>query len=460
MNFQYDIIVIGSGPGGYQTAVDAASIGHKVLVIEKDNLGGVCLNTGCIPTKTLLKSSKIYQALTKADFYGFELDQNSIKLDWTKIQARKQDVVGKLTGGIGFLFKSNKVDYKNGFAQVIDKNHISVNGETFSTKYIIAATGSSPRLLPLPGFEKAFEEGFVITSTEALSLPTIPKKLIIIGGGVIGIEFAFLYSELGTEVTIVQGLDRILEILDKEVSATISEVLIKKGVKIITNAKVLDITDKTLNFEVDGQKANLSADHVLVSVGRQINYNGLEALNLAKDERGVVVVDDQMRSSVDNVFIVGDAVGKVMLAHVAYKHGAIVLDAIAGKKTTIDYLKVPSCIYSHPEVGVVGYTEEQLKEKNIPYYKHKMPMSSLGKALADNSVIGFAKLLIGKTHGEILGCHIVADTASDMIAEVALAMESELVVEDLAKAIHPHPTISEVVQELAKHIFYKHFYQK
>ncbi|MDQ0513894.1 dihydrolipoamide dehydrogenase [Mycoplasmoides fastidiosum] len=456
---QYDVIVIGAGPGGYQTAVDAAKLGMKVLVIEKDELGGVCLNTGCIPTKTLLKIGKSYTNLKKAGAYGLNLDPSAVTIDWSKSQARKADVVKKLTSGIGFLFKSNKVDLERGEAVVLNPTTVKVNGKEFQTKFIIAATGSSPRMLPLPGFEQSLKDGFVITSTEALSLPVIPKELVIIGGGVIGIEFAFLYSDLGTKVTIVQGLDRILEVLDQEISATITDILKKKGVEIITNAKVLSAENRELKFEVNGQTQSLKPNHVLVSVGRKINYAGLEALNLAQDERGVIKVDDQLRTSVPNVFLVGDAVGKVMLAHVAYKHGAIVLDAMHNRATKIDYLKVPSCIYSHPEVGTVGYTEEQLKEKGIDYLKHKIPMAALGKALADDSTVGFAKLLVGKKYGEILGCHIVAETASDMIAEIALAMESELVIEDLAKAIHPHPTISEIIQEIAKDLYFKHFYK-
>ncbi|WP_391592043.1 Pyruvate dehydrogenase E3 component, dihydrolipoamide dehydrogenase [[Mycoplasma] cavipharyngis] len=457
MNQQYDIIVIGTGPGGYQTAIDAAKLGFKVLAIEKDQLGGVCLNTGCIPTKTLLKIGKMYNFYQHAADFGFVHDPNSLKLDWSKAQKHKASVVNKLTSGIGFLFKSNKVDCVKGLATVVDPHTVKVNDQSYTTKYIIAATGSVARMLPLAGFEKSYAEGFVITSTEALSLPKIPNHLVIIGGGVIGIEFAFLYSDLGAKVTIVQGLDRILEVLDREVSTTITDLLKKRGVEIIVNAQVISAENHQLKFVVNNETKILSPDYVLVSVGRKINYSGLEALNLAKDDRGIVQVDDQLRTSVPNVFLIGDAVGKAMLAHVAYKHGAIVLDAIKNKANRIDYLKVPSCIYSYPEVGVVGYTEEQLQANKIEYYKHKMPMAAFGKALADGSTVGFAKLLVGKKYGEILGCHIVSATASDMIAEVALAMESELTVEDLAKTIHPHPTISEAIQEIAKDLYFKHF---
>lgn len=461
MEYQYDIIIIGAGPGGYQTAIDATKLGYKILVIEKNELGGVCLNTGCIPTKTLLKSSKTYSSLKKAVELGIDFDLESIKLNWSKMLDRKNGIIKKLTGGIEYLFKINKIDFQKGFGNVLDPNTVEVNNQKFTTKYIIAATGSIPRMLNLEGFNESFKTGFVITSTEALSLPKLPKHLVIIGGGVIGIEFAFLYSELNCKVTIIQGLDRILEVLDQEISSIMTDVLKKRGVEIITNAKVLGIeNNNTLKFEVNNVVKTLNPDHVLVSVGRTINYNGLEALNLKKNDRNLIEVDEQLRTSVDNVFLVGDAVGKIMLAHVAYKHGNIVLEAISNKKTKIDYLKVPSCIYSHPEVGSVGYTEEQLKQKNILYFKHKISMQALGKALADDSITGFAKLLVGQKYGEILGCHVVAETASDMIAEVALAMESELLVGDLAKAIHPHPTISEVIQDIAKEIYYKHFSKK
>ncbi|AGM25891.1 pyruvate dehydrogenase E3 component [Spiroplasma syrphidicola EA-1] len=446
---KFDVIVVGAGPGGYVCAIKAAQEGLKTMIVEKEYYGGVCLNVGCIPTKALLKSSKVYDIIQHADTYGIDIgDLGKIAPNWEKMQDRKSKVVNKLTSGVEFLLKKNKVTIVKGTAKALDKNTIEVDGKKYSCDNLVIATGSTSRMLPLPGFEEGFKAGYVISSTEALKLPKIPKKLAVIGGGVIGVEFACLYRRLGTEVTILQGLDTILEILDKDVRDEMTKLLIKNKVKIETNVKIKEIKDKAVHYTNDkGEEVVLKTDYCLVSVGRKPIINGFENIGLNINERQSIVVDDGCRTNLPGVYAIGDVVGKAMLAHVASVQGLIVVDNIKGRNQKIDYNKIPACIYSYPEVAVVGKTEDELIKAKIPYKAFKFPIAANGKALADGETDGFVKIICEPKYGEILGAHMICGTATDMISEITTCMEMEGTIYDLGRAITPHPTLSEMIME-------------
>ena len=455
----YDVIVIGAGPGGYLAAEQAAKHGLKTLVVEKDQPGGVCLNVGCIPTKALLKCAKVFEQTLHASAYGIKLPEGAQPtVDWAGVQARKQKIVSTLTNGVKTILKMAKAEYVVGTAEIVDAHTIKVGADTHTGKYLIVATGSRSRALPLPGFKEAMAAGIMVDSTPALSFPEVPKKLVVIGGGVIGIELAMVYRSFGTDVTIVQGLDRILEVLDLDVSKTITSVLTKRGVKIIVNAKITHADGHKLFFEVNGQQQFVEGDYILQSVGRKANDEILAPLNVARGTRGEVIVNGHLQTSVPNVYLIGDAAGQVMLAHYAYHHAMHVIAHITGKNPlpTDPYL-TPGCIYIQPEVATVGYTEEQLVAGQIAYVKAKMPMAACGKAVADGMTEGFVKMLACPKTGRILGVHLVSEAASDIIAEIALAMSSHRTVFDLAEAIHPHPTVSEMIAEAAKHLIFNNF---
>ncbi|WP_425380352.1 dihydrolipoyl dehydrogenase [Spiroplasma endosymbiont of Stenodema calcarata] len=451
MENKYDVIVVGAGPGGYVAAIKAAQEGFKTLIIEKEYFGGVCLNVGCIPTKALLKSSKVYDLIGHADNYGIDITKmTEVAPNWLKMQERKAKVVTQLTKGVEFLLKKNKVDLVKGEAKAIDKNTIEVAGKRYTCTNLIIATGSVSRNLPLPGFEEAAKAGYVISSTEALSLPQIPKKLAIIGGGVIGIEFACLYRRLGTEVTILQGLDTILELLDKDIREELTKLLIKNNVKIETNVKIKEIKDKTVIYDNSaGKEVKLTTDYCLVSVGRAPIITGFENIGLKIGERKNIEVDDQCRTNLPGVYAIGDVVGKAMLAHVASTQGLLVINNLKGKNDKMNYNRIPWCIYSFPEVATVGITEEQAIKDKIAYKAFKFPLAANGKAIADGETDGFVKILCEPKYGEILGAHIVAATATDMISEITVCMETEGTIHEFGKAIHPHPTLSEVLMEVA-----------
>ncbi len=457
----YDVIVIGSGPGGYVAAEHAGKNGLKTLCIEAENYGGVCLNKGCIPTKTLLKSSKLNQEIRKAVDFGMDgINLDSITLNWSKIQNRKEEVVKKLVMGVQGILKSAKADTIKGFATLVDQKTVKVNDETFTFDNLILATGSSARKFNLPGFEQGYASGKVVTSDEALSLPFIPKKFTVIGGGVIGIEFAILFAELGSEVTVLQGVDRILEVLDKDISDEITKLLEKKGVKIETNVSIKEFKDNKVYYEKDGAMLSNESDVCLTSVGRKPNTEIVQNIGIELAPNGSIISDNQMRTSIKNIYAIGDCTSKIMLAHSAYKNAIVAVDTILNKHAEMDLHKVPSCIYTHPEVATIGKTEEQLIKENIAYCKAKYPMSYVGKALADGETTGFIKMLVSKDTGEILGCHIVGDDASNLIAEIALAIETESTVNTLVETIHPHPTISEVIWEVSKKILLDNFKDK
>ena len=446
----YDIIVIGSGPGGYVAAIKASQLGAKVAIVEKNNFGGVCLNWGCIPTKTLLKNAKVYQYILNASKYGIDIpDPSSIKLNWGNMLSRKDNVIERLTSGVEYLLERNKVDIYRGFGRAIDKNSIEVNEKVIRCKNLIISTGSTSIIPDIPGIKEGLASGFVATSKEALELPKIPKELVILGGGVIGIEFATLYSALGTKVTIVQKIEKILEFLDHDVTGEMEELLRKNNVDILYNSSILKVDGNKILVKHGGEERVLTPDHLLISIGRAANLEGLENLPLKTYKRGIVT-NNKTESSIPGVYAIGDVNGIFNLAHVASAEGIVAVENILKKKEmTVDYNKVPNCIYTSPEMAAAGYNEADARKKFKDIIVSKFPLSANGKALAEGENTGFIKIIAEAEYGEIVGVHIVAPTATDMISEIVTTMELEGTIYDLAKVIHPHPSLSEIVMEAA-----------
>lgn len=445
----YKLIVIGGGPGGYVAAIKAAQLGVKVALIERHKIGGVCLNYGCIPTKTLLRSAKLYKDMMQASDFGIDvLEPKNININWQNLMNRKNRVVSQLVGGVEQLLKHNGVEVIYEEAEVVDSHTVKAGQQVLKCEHMILATGSSVTMPDIPGLHDAFKSGDVINSSGAIALKGLPKSLTILGGGVIAVEFATLYGSFGTEVTLIQRSGSILKKLDVDVQKIMTRHLKKLGVKIITDTSIKSIAGSVVHFEHKGKAQSVKSDKILVSLGRKANVKGFEKLKL-KMERGFVVTDEHMETSVKDVYAIGDLNGKYMLAHVASAEGILAVEAILDDKKTIDYNKIPSCIYSFPEVGVVGYTEEEAKEKGFKVKTSMFPLSANGKALAEGESTGFVKIVFDETYGEVLGVHIVASHATDMIAEAVASLELEATVHDLAKTVHPHPTLSEIVMEAA-----------
>lgn len=457
----YDVAIIGSGPGGYIAAEYASKNGLKTLCIESNEFGGVCLNKGCIPTKTLLKSSKLLNQVANAVQFGVDgIDVKNISLNWKKIQNRKSDVVSKLVKGVESILKNAKVDTIKGNAIIKNKNELEVNGKTISFQNLIIATGSSSKKINLPGFDGAYKANKVVTSDELLNINYIPKRFTVIGGGVIGIEFAILFAELGSQVTILQNVDRILEVLDKDVSEEITKLLINKGVRIETNVSISEFKNGMVFYKKNNEMHSIKSNIVLSSIGRKPNSEIVKNIGVDIAENGSIITDEYMKTSIDNIYAIGDCTSKVMLAHSAYKNAIVAINSILNKKTKMDLNKIPSCIYTHPEVACIGKTEEQLIEEKVEYCKVKFPISHIGKALADGETVGFLKLLADKNTAEILGCHIICNNASNLISEIALSMELEATVNTLVETVHPHPSTSEVIWEAAKKMLLDNFKDK
>ncbi|MGS0972135.1 MAG: dihydrolipoyl dehydrogenase [Candidatus Izemoplasmataceae bacterium] len=448
---KHDIVIIGGGPGGYVAAIKAAQLGYNVAVVEKDAIGGVCLNWGCIPTKAMLKTAKVYKQFMHLEDYGLSMkDKGAVSIDWDNIIKRKDKIVKRLTDGVRGLLKKNKVTVYNGMGTVKDAYHIEVNGEELETKKLIIATGASPAFPPIEGLKEGFEAGTVVTSKEILSLDKLPKNLVVIGGGVIGVEFATLYGNLGVNVTIIEAQKQILTPVDGEIRKAYAKLLDIEHINVLTSASVKKVTNDSVTYEFDGKETTIDADKILLSVGMKANLKGLEALSL-EQSKGSIKTDEFLRTNIKDVYAIGDVNGIMMLAHVASAEGIIAVEHIHDQDNTvgIDYFKVPSGIYGFPEIAFVGMTEEQLKERKINYKISKFPLAANGKALAEGESEGFIKILADKEYGELLGVHILGPNATDMIAEAVTTMELEGTVHELARAIHPHPTLSEIVMEAA-----------
>lgn len=451
---KYDVIVIGSGPGGYVAAIRCAQLGMKTAIVEKyDTLGGTCLNVGCIPSKALLDSSHQYHdAVHKFEAHGINI--GTPKIDFKQMVARKQGVVDQMTRGVDFLMKKNKIDVHRGFGSFVSNTKVKVSGETETTiegDKIIIATGSKPA--SFPGME--IDKKRVISSTEALSLPEIPKHLIVIGGGVIGMELGSVYRRLGAEVTVVEYAPSIIPTMDASLGKELARVMKKEKMKFYLSHKVTSVTTKgkTVTVKAEGSKGEvvLEGDYCLVSVGRRPYTDGLEAdkAGVKLDERGRIEVNEHLQTSVPNIYAIGDVVKGAMLAHKAEEEGVMVAELLAGQKPHINYNLIPGVVYTWPEVASVGKTEEELKAAGVEYKAGQFPFRANGRAVAGMDLDGFVKILADKETDEVLGAHMIGARAADMIAEVAVAMEFRASAEDIARTCHAHPTTSEVTKEAA-----------
>jgi len=443
----HDILIIGGGPGGYVAAIKAAQLGKNVGLIEKEAIGGVCLNWGCIPTKALLKSAKVFTMFNHAKDYGITLD-GTFNMDMKKMIKRKDRVVKKLTGGVKYLLKNNGVTVYDGFAEVKDAHTVTVNEEDIQTEKLIIATGASPAIPPVDGLKEAVESGDVLTSKEILDLKEQPNKLTIIGGGVIGVEFATIFNALGTEVTILEREDDILLGVDQEIKEAFKKKLKKDKINVLTNASVTKVDKDTLTYTFDDKEETIDQTLILLSAGMRVNTKGLEALELVMSKTGIEV-NEYMETSVKDVYAIGDVTGAFMLAHVASKEGLVAVDHIMGKDHKMDYTKVPSGIYTFPEIAQVGLTEEEVKSKGIDYLVSTFPLSANGKALGEGETVGMVKMIADKKYNQIIGVHILSQNATEMISEAVLGLTLEATAEDFIEAIHPHPTLSEMLHETA-----------
>ncbi|WP_044893915.1 dihydrolipoyl dehydrogenase [Bacillus alveayuensis] len=448
-----ETLVVGAGPGGYVAAIRAAQLGQKVTIVEKANLGGVCLNVGCIPSKALISAGHRFETAKHSEDMGIKAE--NVTVDFSKVQEWKAGVVKKLTSGVEGLLKGNKVEIVRGEAYFVDANTVRVmtenSAQTYKFQNAIIATGSRP--IELPGFKFSKR---VLDSTGALNLQEIPKSMVVIGGGYIGTELGTAYANFGTKVTILEGADEILSGFEKQMTAVVKRRLKKKGVDVFTNALAKGVEERedgvTVTFEVKGETKTIDADYVLVTVGRRPNTEelGLEQLGIKMTERGLIEVDKQCRTSVPNIYAIGDIVAGPPLAHKASYEGKIAAEAIAGHPSEIDYLAIPAVVFSDPECASVGYFEKQAKDEGIEVTTAKFPFAANGRALALNDADGFMKLVVRKDDGVIIGAQIVGPNASDMIAELGLAIEAGMTAEDIAMTIHAHPTLGEITMEAAE----------
>ncbi len=449
----FDLIVIGAGPGGYVCALRAAQLGLSVACVEKrETLGGTCLNVGCIPSKAMLQSSENFHAILH-DFAAHGIIAKDVSLDLAKMLARKDDVVQANVRGVEFLFKKNKITWLKGDASIASAGSVIVNNKAYGAKNIVIATGSES--IPLPGV--TIDETKIVTSTGALTLPAVPKHLVVVGGGYIGLELGSVWRRLGAEVTVVEFLDKIAPTLDGEIGTLFQRVLAKQGLKFkmgtkVTGAKITD-AGVTLTTEPakGGAATEIAADVVLVSIGRRPSTDGLglDALNLARDARGFITVDAHYATNIAGIYAIGDVIGGLMLAHKAEDEGVALGEILAGQAGHVNYAVIPAVVYTWPEVASVGATEEQLKAQNIGYTVGKFPFTANGRARAMGYTEGFVKILADKTTDRVLGAHIIGPDAGTLIAEIALAMEFGASAEDIARTCHAHPSLNEAVKEAA-----------
>jgi len=455
----FELIIIGGGPGGYVAAIKAAHLGLKAVLVEKDKLGGVCLNRGCIPTKALISTAELLNHLQRAGEFGIQVKDYSF--DFPAIMKRKDLITRRLSSGVEQLMKANQVRVVRGEGQIIEPGKVEITDtagqkEVIKTKNIIIATGSSVMKLPIPGIDS---EG-VITSDEALSLSELPSRILIIGGGVVGIEFAGIFKALGVEVTVVEMLPRILLPIDEEIARRLTQILKRKGIEILTDCKVKGIKKNNQNLEVlvstsEGEK-KLETEKVLLSAGRVPELGNIDVQRLGIElDKGAIKVDEKMRTNIPGIYAVGDVVGKIMLAHVASREGIVAVENIAGKEVLMDYKVVPNCVFSMPEVASVGLTEEEARKENNNLKISKFPFMANGKALGMGETEGMVKIIADADTSELLGLHILGAHASDLIAEGTLALSIEATAEEIINTIHAHPTLAETIAEAAEGIIGK-----
>ncbi|MFH6997319.1 dihydrolipoyl dehydrogenase [Flavobacterium sp. FlaQc-57] len=453
----FDVVIIGSGPGGYVSAIRCAQLGFKTAIVEKySSLGGTCLNVGCIPSKALLSSSHHYAEIAHFADHGIEVS-GDVKINLEKMIARKQAVVDQTVGGINYLMDKNKITVFNGLGSFVDATHIAVakadgTSETIEAKYTVIATGSKPSSLPFIKIDKER----IITSTEALALKEVPKHLVIIGGGVIGIELGQVYLRLGAQVSVVEFMDRIIPGMDASLSKELTKVLKKQGMKFYVSHKVKSVERNgdavTVQAEnAKGETITLEGDYSLVSVGRRPYTDGLNAdkAGVKISDRGQVEVNDHLQTNVPNIYAIGDVVRGAMLAHKAEEEGTMVAEILAGQKPHIDYNLIPGVVYTWPEVAAVGQTEEQVKASGTEYKVGSFPFKALGRARASGDLDGFVKIIADAKTDEVLGVHMIGARTADLIAEAVTAMEFKASAEDISRMSHAHPTFAEAVKEAA-----------
>ncbi|MGO3731874.1 MAG: dihydrolipoyl dehydrogenase [Vagococcus sp.] len=451
---ELDTVVIGAGPGGYVAAIRAAQMGQKVAIIEREYIGGVCLNVGCIPSKALISAGHKYHDATASDIFGVTAE--NVKLDFAKTQEWKNNgVVNKLTSGVEFLLKKNKVEILRGEAFFVDENTLRVmhedSAQTYSFNNAIVATGSRP--IEIKGFKFG---GRIIDSTGGLNLTEVPKKLVIVGGGVIGAELGGAYSNLGADVTILEGSPQILPTFEKDMVKVVEKDFKEKGITVVTKAMAKEAIDNgdsvTVKYEANGKEEAIEADYVMVTVGRRPNTDdlGLDILGVDMTDRGLVKVDKQGRTNVSSVWAIGDIVPGAALAHKASYEAKIAAEAISGKAVEVDYVGMPAVAFTDPELAVVGMTEKEAKENGLDVKASKFPLGGNGRALSLNKTEGFVRLVTTKEDNIVVGCQVAGVGASDMIAEVGLAIEAGMNAEDIALTIHSHPSLAEAVMDTAE----------
>lgn len=444
--YDYDIIVIGAGPGGYETAIKAAQCGKKTCIIEKEHFGGTCLNIGCIPTKVLIHTADMLNEIKKANEYAIGgIEPAKAAVDMARLQKRKEGVVKTLTTGVQALLRANKVAIENGVASFKDSHTITVGNKDITAENIIIATGSK---VFMPPFIEVKNSKNVITSDDALSLARVPKSMCIIGGGVIGVEFAYFFNSIGAKVTVLELMDHILPMVDSEISNIAKKKMEKDGIEFKLGAKVKRVENGKVYYEFSGKEECADAESVLMAVGRVPNTDGLKAEEIGIEfNKKAIVADEKCRTNIANIYAIGDVNGKVMLAHTASHEGMVAVADICGHSESVDYEKIPSCIYVSPEISAIGLTEEAAKKAGKDIKIGRFPMAANGKSMICGATEGMVKAVIDAKTGEILGVHIYADRATEMIGEISVAITSELTAEEIIETIHPHPTVNEAVGE-------------
>lgn len=449
---KYDLMIIGGGPAGYLAAERAGHAGLKTLLFEKNSIGGVCLNEGCVPSKALLYSAKIYDYAKTGSKYGVTFEGASI--DQETVIKRKQKVVKVLVNGVKSALKRNKVEVIDGEAHIEKRStegfNVSCNEILYTGSRLMICTGSVPIMPPIEGLKEAYEAGFAMTNREVLELKEIPEKLVVVGGGVIGLEMASYYNSAGSEVTVIEMLDRIAGMTDTEISKILMKNYKKKGISFNLQSKVVKFTDNSVVYEKDGQTIEVPADKVLVSIGRRPMTQGIGIDNIGVEltKRGAIVTDDKGRTNIAEVYAAGDVNGKSMLAHTAYREAEVCINNILGKKDRMRYSAIPAVIYTNPEVASVGETEETAKEKGIEYECANISMRYAGRYVAENEGgDGICKVLVDKKYKKVIGVSAISNYSSEFIYGASLMIETEMTVDDIKEIVFPHPTVSEIIRE-------------
>lgn len=452
----FDLLVVGGGPGGYLCAERAAQGGLKVALFEKKSLGGTCLNEGCIPTKTLLNSSKMYRHATESAAFG--VTATGVTYDHAKVIDRKNKVVKTLVSGVGATMSANKVTVITAQAKIVGRAEggfvVEANGTTYYGRRLAIASGSETVVPPVPGLKEGLASGFVVTNREVLDLKTLPKELVVIGGGVIGLEMAYYFASVGVNVTVIEMMPKIAGATDPEICKVLTDAFVKRGMTFKLSCKVLEVKSDSVVYEENGEKKQISCDKVLLSAGRRPATAGigLETLNLQMD-RAAIVTDRHMCTTVQNVYAIGDCNGKVMLAHTAYREAEVAVNHMLGKPDEMRYDVIPAVIYTDPEVASVGHSKEGAEKLGMTVKEVKLPMSYAGRYLAETEGgKGFIKLVVDTDRNRLVGCHMVGAYASEIIMTATMMVDTELTPERLQKLVFPHPTVAEIIREAIFHI--------